>query len=178
MSQPDPIPDLRRIVTTHNDKGTAVVGIDSEISAEYMQIPGAEGLRSAAIWVTKDSIPTNDNNNSEDGAERKIDDLTNFTLVHPTGTNFRSTELAPGGKTAMHRTSSLDYNILISGELILIMEDGTEKLLKNPGDVVIQKGSLHAWRNPSQQECTRWVTVLIAAEPVVVEGKQLPPVFF
>lgn len=67
---------------------------------------------------------------------------------------------------------------LVSGELILIMEDGTEKLLKNPGDVVIQKGSLHAWRNPSQQEWTRWVTVLIAAEPAVVEGKQLPPVFF
>jgi hypothetical protein len=38
---------------------------------------------------------------SEDGAERKIEDLTNFTLVHPTGTNFRSTELAPGAKTAM-----------------------------------------------------------------------------
>ena len=69
-------------------------------------------------------------NFSEDGAERKIDDLTNFTLVHPTGTNFRSTELAPGAKIAMvgvilffravslsrllrqHRTSSLDYNIL------------------------------------------------------------------
>lgn len=54
------------------------------------------------------------------------------------------------------------------------MEDGTEKLLKNSGDVVIQKGTLHAWRNPSQ-DWTRWVTVLIAAEPVVVEGKQLPP---
>ena len=83
-----------------------------------MQSPGAEGIRSAAIWVTEDSIPTNDNNNrynfsalifcthfifhsSEDGAERKIEDLTNFTLVHSMGTNFRSTELAPGAKTAM-----------------------------------------------------------------------------
>jgi hypothetical protein len=69
---------------------------------------------------------------------------------------------------------------LVSGELILIMEDGKEKLLKNSGDVVIQKGTLHAWRNPSQ-EWTRWVTVLIAAEPVVVEGsegKQLSPSFF
>lgn len=54
------------------------------------------------------------------------------------------------------------------------MEDGSEKLLKNPGDVVIQKGTLHAWRNPSQ-EWTRWVTVLIAAEPAVVEEKQLYP---
>ena len=54
------------------------------------------------------------------------------------------------------------------------MEDGTEKLLKNPGDVVIQKGTMHAWKNPSQ-EWTRWVTVLIAGEPAVVDGKQLSP---
>jgi len=172
MVQPDPIPDLRRIVTTHNNKGIAIVGTDSELSAKASW--DAQGIQSATIWVTKDSIPTDDNNNSEDGAERKIDDLTNFTLVHPTGTNFRSTELAPGAITAMHRTSSLDYNILVSGELMLIMEDGTEKLLKNPGDVVIQKGTMHAWKNPSQG-WTRWVTVLIAAEPALVDGKQLSP---
>lgn len=52
---------------------------------------------------------------SEDGAERKIEDLANFTLVHPTGTNFRSTELAPGAKTVMVgvifiRTASLLFN--------------------------------------------------------------------
>ena len=56
------------------------------------------------------------------------------------------------------------------------MEDGTEKHLKNSGDVVIQKGTLHAWRNPSQ-EWARWVSVLIAAEPAIAEGKQLPPSF-
>ena len=65
---------------------------------------------------------------------------------------------------------------LVSGELILILEDGTEKLLKKPGDIVIQKGTIHAWRNPSKNEWTRMVNVLIAAEPAVVEGKQLPPV--
>ena len=58
---------------------------------------------------------------------------------------------------------------------MLIMEDGTEKLVKNPGDVVIQKGTMHAWKNPSQ-EWTRWLTVLIAAEPAVVDGKLLSPV--
>jgi len=56
------------------------------------------------------------------------------------------------------------------------MEDGTEKLMKNPGDIVIQKGTMHAWKNPSQ-EWTRWVTVLIAAEPSTVDGKQLTPAF-
>ena len=56
------------------------------------------------------------------------------------------------------------------------MEDGTEKLIKNPGDAVVQKGTMHAWKNQSQ-EWARWVTVLIAAEPAVVDGKQLTPAF-
>jgi len=76
----------------------------------------------------------------------------------------------------MHRTSSLDYNILVHGELILITEDGTEKHLKNPGDTVIQRGTMHAWRNPSNG-WARWVTVLIAAEPAIVKGEALDPAF-
>lgn len=134
------------------------------------------GVRSAAIWVTTDSVPTNDNNNPDDGAARKIDNSANFGLVHPNGTNLRFTDLAPGAITPMHRTLSLDYNILVQGELILIAEDGTEKHLKNPGDTVIQKGALHAWRNPSTG-WARWVTVLIAAEPVIIKGEALGPAF-
>ena len=92
---------------------------------------GTQEVRSAAIWVTKDLIPTSDNNNryaflhlfmtcirfmfhpSEDGAERKIVDLTNFTLVHPKGTNCRSTELAPGAMTAMVRAIPLKNGAFI-----------------------------------------------------------------
>ncbi|RDB28795.1 hypothetical protein Hypma_015560 [Hypsizygus marmoreus] len=168
------LPDLRRIVTAHDEEGVAVVQSDIRLVAADME--SVRGARSAAIWVTTDSIPTNDNNNSEDGAIRKIDESSGFGLVHPTGTNLRSTDLAPGAITPMHRTSSLDYNILVQGELILITEDGTEKHLKNPGDTVIQKGTLHAWRNPSKT-WARWVTVLIAAEPVTVKGEPLDPVF-
>ena len=64
----------------------------------------------------------------------------------------------------------------VQGEVVLINEDGTEKHLKNPGDTVVQKGTLHAWRNPSSV-WTRWITVLIAAEPAVVNGKPLDPAF-
>jgi hypothetical protein len=49
------------------------------------------------------------------------------------------------------------------------MEDGTEKHLKNPGDVVIQRGTLHAWKNPGRS-WARWITVLIAAQPHVVRA--------
>ncbi|KAF8078660.1 hypothetical protein FPV67DRAFT_70050 [Lyophyllum atratum] len=176
MSNPlaDHLPDLRRIVTGHNEHGVAVVESDRRLVTEEMQ--SVRGAKSAAIWVTTDSVPTNDNNTLEDGGTRKIDDLTNYGLVHPTGTNFRSTDLAPGAITPMHRTSSLDYNILVHGELILITEDGNEKHLKNPGDTVVQKGTLHAWRNPAKG-WARWVTVLIAAEPAIVKGEALVPAF-
>ncbi|KAJ7932434.1 hypothetical protein B0H13DRAFT_779976 [Mycena leptocephala] len=127
-----------------------------------------EGAKSAAVWVTSDGLPTNDNNKSEDGASRVIVN----GIVQPNGTNLRCTDLAPGAQTPMHRTTSLDYNILLEGELILIMEDGSETHLKNPGDAVIQKGTLHAWHNPSTG-WARWMCVLIAAEPAVVEGKIL-----
>ncbi|KXN90063.1 hypothetical protein AN958_05068 [Leucoagaricus sp. SymC.cos] len=137
-------------------------------------VPGAQ---SATIWVTTDGVPVNDNNACDDGAKRVIEDASNFGLVHPFGTNLRSTELGPEAVTPMHRTSSLDYNILVSGELILITEDGTETHLKNPGDTVIQRGTMHAWKNPSGTQPARWISVLVAAKPASVNGKSLAPEF-
>ncbi|KAF9015127.1 hypothetical protein BDQ17DRAFT_1418242 [Cyathus striatus] len=177
MSNPLPtfLPDLRRIVTAHNAQGVAVVQSDISLHPEGME--DVKGARGSSIWVTTDAIPTNDNNAVDDGGKRKIDNPENLNLVHPAGTNLRSTDLAPGAITPMHRTSSLDYNILVSGELILITEDGKEKHLKNPGDTVVQKGTLHAWRNPSSKNWARWLSILIAAEPAVVNGEQLNPEF-
>ncbi|KAJ7125617.1 hypothetical protein C8R43DRAFT_1029587 [Mycena crocata] len=165
MSNPAHLPDVRRIVTGHNDKGFGSIQTDSALRFE--DIPGMAGARSAAVWVTNDGIPTNDNNKSEDGASRVVDGI-----VHPNGTNLRCTDLAPGAQTPMHRTSSVDYNILLQGELILTMDDGSETHLKNPGDTVVQKGTMHAWRNPST-EWTRWMSAIIAAEPAVIGGKAL-----
>lgn len=56
------------------------------------------------------------------------------------------------------------------------MEDGTETLLEKPGDTVVMRGALHAWRNPGDQ-WTRWVSVLIDAEPATVNGKILADVW-
>jgi len=177
MSNPSPslLLPLRRVVTTHDAHGIAAVESDAVIEPERME--AVQGGQSAVIWVTNDGIPVDDCNIREDGAKRIIDDPSNFGLIHPMGTNLRSTELEPGAATPMHRTSSLDYNILVSGELILITEDGTETHLKNPGDSVIQRGTMHAWRNPSESQPVRWVSVLIAAKPAIVNGEPLAPAF-
>ncbi|KAK7468858.1 hypothetical protein VKT23_003359 [Stygiomarasmius scandens] len=55
------------------------------------------------------------------------------------------------------------------------MEDGSETVVNQPGDVVIMRGGLHAWKNPSTTKRCRWVTVLVSANPVIVQGKTLEP---
>ncbi|KAI5121260.1 hypothetical protein M0805_002305 [Coniferiporia weirii] len=161
-------PPVRRIVTGHNDEGQGTVRTNSLIPGEDSNSPGCEGLRSGGLWTTE-SVPSKDTNDDVDGAQRHIDGQ---GLVMRNGTNLRFTDLAPGASSPMHRTSSVDYNTLISGKLVLVMDDGSETLVENPGDTVVMRGSMHAWRNPGP-EWARWVSVLIDAEPALVDGSAL-----
>ncbi|TFY72855.1 hypothetical protein EVG20_g144 [Dentipellis fragilis] len=145
---------LRRVVTGLNQDGLAVVTSDELLLPEA--IPSMDGALAGTVWVTA-GLPTNDNNIEE---VRTADGI-----VTPGGTNCRFTDLAPGARTPMHKTDSVDYNILIQGQVIHITEDGVEKLLTNPGDTVIQRGTMHAWKNPGE-EWARWVSVIIDAIPV------------
>lgn len=97
---------------------------------------------------------------------------TGFPQTPKNGTYFRYVSIPPDkdlgveiedGKPhpMMHQTQTLDYIIILSGELYLIMEEG-ETLLK-PGDIVIQRGTNHAWSNRSETPCIQ-LAVLIDAE--------------
>jgi len=89
-----------------------------------------------------------------------------------------------------HRTASVDYNIIcaylvgdfvslathsssiVSGELVLITEDNDERTVR-PGDIVLQRGTLHGWRNASPTTWVRMLSVLVDADPAVVNGVAL-----
>lgn len=64
----------------------------------------------------------------------------------------------------------------VSGKLILVMDDGSETLIDKPGDTVVMRGSMHAWRNPGPG-WARWVSVLVDADPAVVNGERLADVW-
>jgi quercetin dioxygenase-like cupin family protein len=66
--------------------------------------------------------------------------------------------MKPGTQPVWHRTWTVDYNILLSGELVLMLDEGEVTL--EPGDVVIQRNTMHAWRNPTNTP-VRWVAVLV-----------------
>jgi quercetin dioxygenase-like cupin family protein len=67
----------------------------------------------------------------------------------------------------MHRTLTLDYAIVISGEILLKLDSGDEKIIR-AGEVVVQKGVNHQWINHSGQVC-RMMCVMVASEKVMLE---------
>jgi mannose-6-phosphate isomerase-like protein (cupin superfamily) len=73
----------------------------------------------------------------------------------------------------MHRTNSIDYGIVLSGQLELELDDERVTLL-GPGDIVVQRGTMHRWRNPSRSEVCRIAFILIEAPPYRHDGQPLP----
>jgi uncharacterized cupin superfamily protein len=145
---------IRRIVTSHDANGKAVVGIDDTIEAR----PGVKdkSVGNALIWVTH-SMPA-DVSGSEDPAAKLVD-----LTPAPNGTIFRVLELPPGGgKPFMHKTETIDYVIVTEGEVDMVLDDGAEVHM-NTGDVMVQRATWHGWVNRSSKPC-KIVFILIDAK--------------
>jgi quercetin dioxygenase-like cupin family protein len=152
---------VRRILTGHDAEGRAVVRSDKTL-------PPAERnealVRFFKLWAT-DRAPA-DLNDEADGALLP-------TGLASNGTVLRVVDLGPGMRSPMHRTQSLDYGVVLEGKVDLELDDGSVTHLK-VGDIVVQRGTIHAWANPSQA-WSRMAFVLVAADPACVNGKPLPP---
>jgi quercetin dioxygenase-like cupin family protein len=150
---------IRRIVTGHDRDGRAVVEID-EIARNVTSRRSAHA--SCVIWSTG-SFPS-DNAATEDGGLRAV------AGTDPGGTVFRIVEFAPGVAPRNHRTESIDYAVVMAGEIDMEI-DGASVHLK-AGDVLVQRGTIHNWVNPGSAPCVI-AFVLIAAHPVERAGRVL-----
>jgi len=151
--------NLRRVVTGHDANGRAVVKID-----EVTQNPpsGRPGRSACVVWTTE-SFPV-DNTGDEDGGTRQV----GTTLKN--GTVFRVVEFLPGVSPRVHRTDSIDYAIVMSGEIDMEMDESVVHL--KAGDVLVQRGTIHNWINRGTAPC-KIAFVLVDAKPVQVGGKVL-----
>ena len=150
---------FRRVVTGHDASGRAVVQIDEAPKNLASSRPGATAC---VVWTTE-GFPV-DNTGKEDAGLRK----TGTTLDN--GTVFRILELAPGVSPRNHRTDSIDYAVVISGEVDMELDDATVHL--KAGDMLVQRGTIHNWVNRGTEACVI-AFVLIAAKPVTVGDKVL-----
>jgi quercetin dioxygenase-like cupin family protein len=154
---------VRRVVTGHDENGRAIVSIDESVKSVAQTRPGAEA---AVIW-TSEGFPV-DNDGSADGSARNIGIA---TLAN--GTVFRVVSFGPGVSPRNHRTDSIDYATVISGEIDMEL-DGTSVHLK-PGDVLVQRGTIHNWVNKGTGPCII-AFAQVAAKPVTVGGQVLKAV--
>jgi quercetin dioxygenase-like cupin family protein len=150
---------MRRVITGHDDAGRAIVQIDDIVENSFEGRPGATVY---PVW-SSEGFPVN-NDGQEDEGQRK----TGTTL--PNGMIFRVLEFAPGLAPRNHRTDSIDYGVILSGEIDMEL-DGTSVHLK-AGDVFVQRGTIHNWINRGTAPCVIAI-VLIAAKSVEVGGKTL-----
>lgn len=156
---------IRRIVTSHDGSGLARITSDAKIA-----IPPLPGLdaQGAVVWTTA-SVPA-DNTSDSQG------DLRDVGATIRGGSVFRITDFGPGFESPMHRTHSIDYCAVISGKLELVL-DGGEVVELEPGDVVVQRGTNHVWRNPSSDTNCRIIVCMIEAFPVAIDGTALEQQF-
>jgi len=148
---------LRRVITGHDEQGNAIIR-SNEILASEELFPTLDNIE---LWCT-DRLPA-DNDESAYNSGKAGAPGTRAVL--------RTGILEPGTPLVMHRTETLDYGIVMSGRIRLHLDGGEEVELR-AGDVVIQRGTSHAWTVPGPEPC-RMLFVLIDAEPVRVGDRAL-----
>ena len=145
-------PAVRRVVTGHDAAGKAVVLLDTD--AANTRLPDSH-TKATVLWVT-DSSPTAFAG-EEDGANVK-----SGFAPPPQGSRFGILDLAPGNRSFMHRTDTVDYVICLKGPVQLVLDDSEVTL--HQGDIVVQRGTNHAWMNRGEQDA-RIAFILLDASP-------------
>ncbi|WP_404713606.1 cupin domain-containing protein [Sphingomonas sp. MMS24-J13] len=135
----------RRVVTGHDAAGKSIVLSDGPPPQHHTMQGEAVGADFIEIWSTTETVPTLNSLPGSEPNERP------FTIMPPAGHLLRLIDIYPpsqgGHRTVMHRTKTMDYVIVIEGEIVLVLDD-SEVVLKQ-GEAVVQRGTNHAWENRS-----------------------------
>ena len=136
---------IRRIVTGHNEAGKSVVVSAGAPPQKHEMRRPSIGADFFEVWNESSEVPVLASVPEREPNNRK------FSLMPSSGHLVRIIDVYPlkngGERTVMHRTKSLDYGVVIEGEVVLIFEDSEVVLKKS--DIVVQRGTNHAWENRS-----------------------------
>lgn len=145
----EPIKNVpRRVVTGHDDNGVSVVLSDGIVPVHKFM--PQDGVGFYEVWAT-DAMPA-------PVSAKETGEVTERSLkvpAEPNGTKIRINEFFPGhinehgNQSPIHRTESIDYGIVLEGEIYLVLDDS--EVLLHAGDVVVQRGTNHAWANRSDK---------------------------
>lgn len=159
---------VSRYVTDHDGSGETAISHTVSPSLPWQQMDN--GDRFCLAYAT-DQYPVELSDGQDVQTYQKF--LENKPgIIIPGGSVLRYVDIAPEHTSPMHRTISLDYGVVIEGEVELILDSGVTQLLGR-GDITVQRGTNHAWRNPSKTEWARMLYVLQEAHPLRFNGATL-----
>ena len=140
----------RRVVTGLDGQGRSCVIVDGP--------PHSFGAGDGGfVWRT-DAVPA-DNSPAADFARVDF----SYDLFHDGGTNFFYVTMEPGTQSSVHTTDTIDYITMIRGEVVLVLDTGEVTL--RAGDVLVDRGVSHQWRNDSAEPCA-YTVVTVPAHPI------------
>ncbi|KAB8269737.1 hypothetical protein BDV30DRAFT_229551 [Aspergillus minisclerotigenes] len=137
---------LQRFVTTHDDNGQAIF---SNRLSEDMPVQDVDQVTFSLAYTTE-QFPSQLSGDADIASyERRLSSPPGLSIS--TGTVCRIVDMPPNSISPMHRTVSLDYGVVLEGEVELLLDSGEKRLLKR-GDVAVQRATNHAWRNVSPNQ--------------------------
>ena len=168
----EPFSNLRpvtRFITTHRPDGKATV--HSATSPPWE--PKRDGAVAFSLLYTTSVFPSELSADADISAHEAVAaDPAASGLVRKGGSVCRICDFASSNDPLMHRTKSLDYGVVLEGSIEMVLDSGEVVTLRR-GDVAVQRGTMHAWRNPSSSEWARMMFVLLDSQPIEIGGESL-----
>ncbi len=170
--------NVRRVVTATGPHGSYFM-IDGPAAAVSDQM--GRGLAFHELWVTDGPLASNEGtadagarpvaHHPPDGGtllriveflpdEEQVADQADMDFDRIGGGNLR---VGDESDPSMHRNQTVDYNVVLSGEIFAKTDAG--ELLLRPGDVLVQRGTAHTWHNRSSEPCV-FLSVMVSAHPL------------
>ncbi|OQU99046.1 Cupin domain-containing protein [Cladophialophora immunda] len=178
------LPKFSRHITTHNADGVAIFATadpadpSSSAAGSISPEPTWSNFPTSGFGLAyaTDTIPADFNGNAD------LDVYNGYQQKHPGitikgGSVCRVVDMGPGAKSPMHRTVSIDYGVVLEGEVELELDSGEKRRLAR-GDIFVQRGTMHMWRNPSDSKPVRLLAIQLDSKEVEVERKGALPELF
>lgn len=157
-----------RFITTHNEEGKAVVDTSIPAPAPFYELGKGDAFF-AQLYVTE-GFPTSLAGGADVATyQGYLDRPPGLTISN--GTVMRYVDIPPNFTSPMHRTVSLDYGVVLEGEVDLVLDSGETRPMRR-GDVCVQRATMHAWRNTSMTEWARMLYLLQPCEAFAVGGEE------
>ncbi|KAH7384753.1 cupin 2 domain-containing protein [Cadophora sp. MPI-SDFR-AT-0126] len=158
----------RIVIASNTPTGQSIISSTSTLTPLHPFGPQATGF--TTLFSTS-SFPASNT------APLPSSSTTSIPRPGDNGTVFCTSDIPPNTTSAFHRTRTLDYMVVLKGEIVLRV-DGGEEVTIGEGEMCVQRGNIHSWVNKTDRWC-RMLFVMLDAEPVTLEdGKVLEDAFF